>query len=155
VVLLEDAGAMIGLLLALGGVGLASITGDPLWDGVGTLCIGILLVVIAITLTIEMKSLLIGEAATREHVRAINDAVGGVPSVVRVIDLKTQHIGPDELLVAGKLEFDRSLTNPQLSDAIDEVETALRRAVPLAMQIYLEPDLYDADHVDSSQGGGH
>ncbi|MGD2043983.1 MAG: cation diffusion facilitator family transporter [Acidimicrobiia bacterium] len=155
VVLLEDAGAMIGLLLALGGVGLASITGDPLWDGVGTLCIGILLVVIAITLTIEMKSLLIGEAATREHVRAINDAVGGVPSVVRVIDLKTQHIGPDELLVAGKLEFDRSLTNPQLSDAIDEVETALRRAVPLAMQIYLEPDLYDADHVDSSQEGGH
>lgn len=150
VVLLEDAGAMIGLLLALGGVGLAAITGDPLWDGIGTLSIGILLVIIAITLTVEMKSLLIGEAATREHIRSIDDAVAGVPSVVRVIDLKTQHIGPDELLVAGKLEFDRSLSNPELSDAIDEVETALRRAVPLAMQIYLEPDLYDSSHVDST-----
>lgn len=155
VVLLEDAGAMIGLVLALAGVGLASITGDPIWDGIGTLSIGILLVIIAIVLTIEMKSLLIGEAATREDIAAIDAAVAGVPSVIRVIDLKTQHIGPEELLVAAKLEFDRSLTNPQLSDAIDEAESAIRHAVPLAMQIYLEPDLYESDHVDSPGASGH
>ncbi len=152
VVLLEDAGALIGLLLALGGVGLTAITGDAFWDGLGTLSIGLLLVAISITLTVEMKSLLIGEAATREHITAINAAVTGVGSVVRVIDLKTQHIGPDELLVAGKIEFDRSLSNPALSDAIDDVETALRRAVPLSMQIYLEPDLYETGHVDSPGG---
>lgn len=150
VVLLEDAGALIGLIFALTGVGLAQITGDPLWDGVGTLAIGILLVAISVLLTIEMKSLLIGEAATNEHVRAITRAVDSVPAVNRVIDLKTQHIGPEELLVAGKLEFDRSLTNRQMSDAVDDVESALREAVPLEMQIYLEPDLYEAGHSDGS-----
>lgn len=150
VVLLEDAGAMIGLLLALGGVGLTAITDDPIWDGLGTLSIGILLLVISIVLTIEMKSLLIGEAATREHIVAITDAVDGVDTVNRVIDLRTQHIGPEELLVAGKIEFDRSLTNPQISDAIDDVETALRAAIPLSMQIYLEPDLYDPEFSESA-----
>lgn len=155
VVLLEDAGAMIGLVLALIGVGLTSITGDPLWDALGTLSIGILLVIISITLTVEMKSLLIGEAATEEDIEAITAAVQTVPSVVRVIDLKTQHIGPEELLVAGKIEFAHSLSNPQVSDAIDEVEAALRDAVPHAMQIYLEPDLFDVDHVDSSPAVEH
>ena len=147
VVLLEDAGAMIGLVLALIGVGLTAITGDSIWDGLGTLSIGILLVAISIALTVEMKSLLIGEAATKEHIEAITRAVVTIPSVRRVIDLKTQHIGAEELLVAAKLEFDHALTTPQLSDAIDEVERVLRDAVPLTMQIYLEPDLYDVDHV--------
>ncbi|HEU4318870.1 MAG TPA: cation diffusion facilitator family transporter [Acidimicrobiia bacterium] len=150
VVLLEDLGAMVGLVFALIGVGLASVTGDPLWDGIGTLCIGVLLLIIAIVLTIEMKSLLIGEAATQEHIGAITKAAAEAPSVVRIIDLKTQHIGPDELLVAGKLEFDGNLTNPQLSDAVDGVENAIRHAVPLRMQIYLEPDLFDPKHVDGT-----
>ena len=150
VILLEDAGALIGLFLALGGVGLTVLTGDPLWDGLGTLCIGFLLVVISIVLTIEMKSLLIGEAATPEHVTALTTAVRRVSTVNRIIDLRTQHIGPEELLVAAKIEFDRSLTNPQISDAVDEVEGVLRRAVPLEMQIYLEPDLFDSDYLDST-----
>lgn len=154
VVLLEDAGAMIGLVLALAGVGLTAATGDAIWDGLGTLSIGVLLIAISIVLTIEMKSLLIGEAATREDIDAIMAAVNSVESVTRVIDLKTQHIGPEELLVAGKLEFDRALSNPELSDAIDEVEAALRVAVPLDLQIYLEPDLYDPDHIDVSSTRG-
>lgn len=149
VVLLEDAGAMIGLIFALVGVGLTAITGDPIWDGLGTLSIGILLLIISIVLTIEMKSLLIGEAATQEHITAITEAVDSVGTVNRVIDLRTQHIGPEELLIAGKLEFDRSLSNPAISDAIDNVESALREAIPLDMQIYLEPDLYDARYPDS------
>lgn len=150
VVLLEDAGALFGLVLALAGVGLSAVTGNVIWDGLATLSIGILLVVISIVLTIEMKSLLIGEAATREHITAITKAVEGVPQVMKVIDLKTQHIGPEELLVAGKIEFDSGLTNRQVSEAINEVEAALRAAVPLVMQIYLEPDLFNPDHVDST-----
>lgn len=149
VVLLEDAGAMIGLVLALFGVGMSAITGDPVWDGIGTLSIGILLLAIAITLTIEMQSLLIGEAATQRNVRSIEKVVRESRHVKRIIDLKTQHIGPEELLIAGKIEFDHSLDTPQLSDAIDEVENDLRAAVPLAMRIYLEPDLYDRNHEDS------
>lgn len=150
VVLMEDTGALIGLVFALTGVGLAQATGNPLWDGLGTLAIGILLVAISILLTVEMKSLLIGEAATNEHIRAITRAVDSVPTVNHVIDLRTQHIGPEELLVAGKLEFGRSLTNAEISDAVDAVESALREAVPLEMQIYLEPDLFEADHVGES-----
>jgi len=147
VVLLEDAGAMIGLVLALFGVGLTTITGNAVWDGLGTLCIGALLILISVTLTIEMKSLLIGEAATEEHVVALTNAAAGAPLVRRVIDLRTQHLGPEELLVAAKIEFD-SLSGEALTHAIDGVETEIRAAVALAMRIYIEPDVYDPDWVD-------
>lgn len=149
VVLLEDAGALIGLMLALAGVGMAALTGDAVWDGIGTLAIGVLLLVIAITLTIEMQSLLIGEAARAEHVEAITKVVRNHPLVSRVIDLRTQHIGPEELLVAGKVEFRRSLSSPELTEAIDDVEVLLRQAVPLTLLIYLEPDLWDPEHPES------
>lgn len=149
VVLLEDAGALIGLVLALTGVSLAATTGDPIWDGIGTLCIGTLLLIISIVLTVEMKSLLIGEAATRAHITAIVSATDGVGEVNRIIDIRTQHIGGEELLVAAKIEFDRALSNPELSDAIDKVEQAIRSSVPLSIQIYIEPDLYDPDHVEN------
>ncbi|MDP9494877.1 MAG: cation diffusion facilitator family transporter [Actinomycetota bacterium] len=147
VVLLEDAGALFGLLLALIGVGLYVVTGDELWDAVGTLSIGVLLVAIAIFLTVEMKSLLIGEAALEDHITAITAALTTSPHVIRVIDLRTQHIGPEELLVAAKIEFTDTLTSPQLAAAIDVAETAIRQAVPVASRIYLEPDVWREDHV--------
>lgn len=150
VVLMEDSGALIGLTLALGGVGLAAITGNSVWDGVGTLAIGILLLVISIVLSIEMKSLLIGEAATADNIEKLVQAIQSVPGMNRIIDLKTQHLGPEDLLVAAKLEFDHSLSNPELSDAIDEVEAAARRAVPMKMQIYIEPDLYEPTRSEGS-----
>ncbi|MGH8870982.1 MAG: cation diffusion facilitator family transporter [Acidimicrobiia bacterium] len=150
VVLLEDAGALFGLMLALIGVGLYAVTGNEIWDAVGTLCIGALLLVIAGFLTIEMKSLLIGEAALESHVAAIKGAVESNPDVVRIIDLRTQHIGPDELLVAGKVEFTATLTTPQLAAAINVVEGSIRQAVPLAGRIYLEPDVWRADHVPTA-----
>lgn len=150
VVLLEDAGAMFGLLIAMTGVSLAAVTGDPIWDGIATLGIGVLLLVIASFLTVEMRSLLIGEAATIEDIDAITRAVRGSDGVTRIIDLRTQHIGPEELLVAGKVEFDRSLTMSGVADAIDRCESAIRQAVPYARQIYLEPDLFDHDHTGTA-----
>ncbi|REK12609.1 MAG: cation transporter [Actinobacteria bacterium] len=146
VVLLEDIGALVGLLIALGGVTLAAVTGDPVWDGVGTVGIGILLLVIASVLTVEMRSLLIGEAATQENIAAIMKAVRTSPGVVRAIDVKTQHVGPEELLVAGKVEFDAGLDMAGIADAIDRCESAIRQAVPIATRIYIEPDIYDHDH---------
>lgn len=148
VVLLEDAGAQVGLILALIGVGLYAVTGNEIWDGIGTLSIGVLLVSIAVLLTIEMQSLLIGEAASQAHIRAITDAVNASPEVRRIIDLRTQHIGPEDLLVAGKVEFDSGLTGPAVTDAIDVVEAAIRAAVPLALRIYIEPDIFDPAHID-------
>jgi cation diffusion facilitator family transporter len=160
VVLLEDAGAMLGLMIALIGVSLAAATGDPIWDGIGTIGIGVLLLVIASVLTVEMRSLLLGEAATKEDIAAITAAVRGSDGVRRIIDLRSQHIGPDELLVAGKVEFDHSLTMSGVADAIDRCEEAIRDAVPYARRIYLEPDLFDPDHVGTPDlpplgKGGH
>jgi cation diffusion facilitator family transporter len=142
VVLLEDSGALIGLALALFGVVMAKVTGNGRWDAFGSLCIGVLLCVIAIFLAIEMKGLLIGEAAAPDMQRRIVDALVGHDEVNRLIHLRTEHLGPDELLVAAKLEFDPSLTMRELADAIDETEARVRHAVPAARVIYLEPDVH-------------
>ncbi len=147
VVLLEDAGALCGLSLAMVGLGLYVVTGDVIWDALGTLSIGVLLVAIAIFLTIEMKSLLIGEAALEVHIRAINEALVTSPHVTRVIDLRTQHIGPEELLVAAKIEFTETLTSPEVAAAIDHAEASIRSALPMASRIYLEPDVWREGHV--------
>jgi cation diffusion facilitator family transporter len=141
VVLLEDAGALVGLILALGGVGLTVLTGDPVWDAVGTLCIGTLLGVIAIILIIEMKSLLIGEGVAAPVLSTIVDELEGGEAVERVIHIKTLYLGPEELMVAAKLGFTRGLAIEGVATAIDEAEARIRAAVPEARVIYLEPDL--------------
>ncbi len=141
VVLLEDFAALIGLLLALAGVTLALATGEPVWDGVGTLSIGILLGVVAVVLAVEMKALLIGEAASPEAVDAIRAALVDGRSVLRVIHLKTMHLGPEELLVAAKIAVDPALALPEVARAIDAAEARVRAVEPLARQMYLEPDL--------------
>jgi cation diffusion facilitator family transporter len=141
VVLLEDAGALFGLVFALIGVGLATITGDPIWDAVGTVTIGILLGVIAVILIIEMKSLLIGEGATPAELDTIVDELAA-GRVERVIHVKTQYLGPDELLVAAKIALTPGLTLEEVAQAIDDAEQRVRSKVPAARLIYLEPDLY-------------
>lgn len=140
VVLLEDAGALLGLVFALAGVGLSVLTGDPIWDAFGTIAIGLLLGVIAIILIIETKSLLIGEGARPAELRTITGAlVGG--DVQRVIHIRTQYVGPDELLVAAKIAVPASLPSADVARAIDEAEGRVRGALPQARMIYLEPDL--------------
>jgi len=141
VVLLEDVGAEVGLILALAGVGLAEVTGNARYDAIGTVSIGVLLAVIAVILMIEMKGLLIGEGATPAMVDKIRSTVEADPSVRRLIHMRTQHLGPDELLVAAKLELDLSLGFAQVAEALNRVETSVRAAVPEARVMYLEPDV--------------
>jgi cation diffusion facilitator family transporter len=141
VVLLEDSGALVGLVFAIVGVALAAITGNGRFDAIGSIAIGTLLGVIAIVLASEMKSLLIGEAASPRLEQAIRAAMEASPEVDRVIHLRTLHLGPDEVLLAAKLEF-RSASVEQLARDIDEVERRVRDAVPIATVIYLEPDCY-------------
>lgn len=140
VVLLEDAGALFGLVLALMGVGLSTITGNPVWDAVGTICIGVLLGVIAVILIVEMKSLLIGEGAAPAELDVIVDELAA-GKVQRVIHIRTQYIGPDELLVAAKIALNPGLTIAEVAGAIDDAEQRVRNKVPAARLIYLEPDL--------------
>ncbi|NYJ34580.1 cation diffusion facilitator family transporter [Nocardiopsis aegyptia] len=150
VILLEDAGALVGLVFALFGVGLTLITGNGVWDGLGTAAIGVLLVVIAIVLAVEMKSLLIGESATREHVREIESAIGGVDDINGIIHMRTLHIGPEELLVAAKIAVDAEDDAQRIARAIDTAEERVRAAVPIARMIYLEPDLLREERSEPS-----
>jgi divalent metal cation (Fe/Co/Zn/Cd) transporter len=141
VVLLEDFGALTGLVIALSAVTAASVTGDPVWDGVGTVAIGLLLGAIAIVLAHEMKSLLIGESATPFVRQQIEDAIDGSDATVALIHLRTQHLGPDELLVAAKIDFGPTVDATHLARAVDSVEADIRAAVPTARLIYIEPDI--------------
>ena len=150
VVLLEDLGALVGLVIAIGAIGLAVVTGNGRWDGIGSVTIGSLLCLVAFVLASEMKSLLIGEGATTEDRARIVRAIEGSDPVVRLIHLRTQHLGPDEMLVGAKIEFTSGLSTRGVATAIDVVETAIRDSVPTAKVIYLEPDM----HRDSAATDG-
>ncbi|MER5185137.1 cation transporter [Streptomyces sp. NPDC002896] len=159
VVLLEDLGALVGLVLALLGVGLALITGDSVWDGIGTLCIGVLLILIALVLAAETKSLLLGEAAGGEEVAKIESAIVDGDKVTRIIHMRTLHLGPEELLVAAKIAVQHDNTAAEVAAAIDAAEARVRKAVPIARVIYLEPDIYSESEAakgpdrDATPGG--
>jgi cation diffusion facilitator family transporter len=144
VVLLEDLGALVGLVIALLGVALSLLTGDPRFDAAASILIGLLLGVIAIILVIEMKSLLIGESASERDITAIREALESDSDVRTIIHMRTQHLGPDQLLLGAKVEFTSSLTFVELTDAIDRAELNVRARLPqLEITIYLEPDVYE------------
>ncbi len=149
VVLLEDVAALTGLVFALAGVGLAAITHNPLFDAIGTLLIGTLLILVAIVLGIETKSLLVGEGATDADHERIVAALQDGPEVDRVIHVKTLYLGPDELLVAAKVAFPGAESLADVAARIDTVEARIRAAVPIARAIYLEPDV-DRASVDQA-----
>lgn len=140
VVLLEDLGAMIGLVFALLGVSLAAVTGDPLYDALGTLLIGLLLCAVAVVLAVEMKSLLIGESATEDATARIRDALASSPGIAAVLHLETQHLGPDELLVGAKVQLAEEQSLADAVACIDAAEARVREAVPEARVLYVEPD---------------
>src|SRR3954466_13822917 len=141
VVLLEDTAALLGLAFALLGVGLAALTGNAVFDAIGTILIGVLLVAVAAILGVETKSLLLGEAATPEAQRQIVAALEGGDRTLSVIHMRTQHLGPEELLVGAKIAVHHDETAASIARAIDEAESRIRRAVPQARVIYLEPDI--------------
>ncbi|MBU3063439.1 cation diffusion facilitator family transporter [Nocardia sp. NEAU-G5] len=142
VVMLEDTGALIGLLIALLAVVLTMLTNDPVWDGIGTVGVGILLGAIAIVLIVEMKSLLIGEGATPDQVRAIRENLVDGVRIDRVIHLRTEYLGPEDMLVAAKVAIVPGLEIADIAAAIDDAEARVRAAVPVARLMYIEPDLY-------------
>ncbi|MFM1992944.1 MAG: hypothetical protein RL600_772 [Actinomycetota bacterium] len=141
VILLEDLAALIGLVLAFGGVGLTVLTGDAIWDAIGTLAIGGLLVLVAIVLGLETSSLLVGEGATAQDTGKIRKALTGTAGVESVIHMKTLYLGPDELMVGAKIAVAEKATGKQIAVIIDAAEKSMRDAVPAARVIYLEPDV--------------
>jgi cation diffusion facilitator family transporter len=152
VVLLEDTGALLGLSFALVGIVLAAMTGNPRWDALGSVAIGLLLGAIAVVVGSEMRSLLVGEAASPRVQARIREALEGTEGVERLIHLRTLHLGPDELLVAAKVELDPSSTFEQVAESVNRAEAGVRAAVPAARVIYLEPDVYRPAATPVAQG---
>jgi divalent metal cation (Fe/Co/Zn/Cd) transporter len=148
-VLLEDMAALTGLIVALAGITMATVTGNGRWDGAGSLAIGVVLGLVAVILAIEMKSLLIGEAASASTERAVVTALEDGPELEQVIHLRTLHLGPDSLLIAAKVAVRASASGSAIARAIDAAEQRVRAAVPIAQVIYLEPDLYRAEEADT------
>ena len=142
VVLLEDVAALTGLVFAFLGVGLTVITGNAVFDAVGTLCIGALLVLVAVILGVETKSLLVGEGARPADAELIRDAINAEPSVEALIHMRTLYLGPDELLVGAKVAFAGKKKIADVASAIDALEARIREAVPIARVIFIEPDVY-------------
>jgi len=149
VVLLEDFGAQIGLVFAFIAVSIDYFADAPVWDGIGTLAIGILLFFIAVVLIVEMRSLLIGEGADEGDMEKIVAAIEGAPHVEKIVHLRTQHLGPEELLVGAKIDFDDDLTVEELAAAINQIEVLVRAQVRYARPMYIEPALNV--HVPSAQ----
>jgi cation diffusion facilitator family transporter len=154
-VLLEDVAALCGLMLALIGVTVATITHDDRWDAAGSIAIGLLLGCVAVVLAIEMKSLLIGESASPVMQAAIVKAIESGPDVRRVIHLRTLHIGPETLLVAAKIALLHDDTARSIAAGIDAAEQRIRAAVPIAELIFLEPDIYQAERADVADPAIH
>jgi cation diffusion facilitator family transporter len=150
VVLLEDTGALVGLCFALFGITMAEVTGDPRWDGLGAMAIGVLLVIIAVFLAFEMASMLVGESALPEQEQAIRQAVGEQAGVESIIHMRTLHTGPDELLVAVKVAVDPRYPAEDLARMIDGVEQRVRAVQPTARWIFVEPDIRRADEVSQA-----
>jgi cation diffusion facilitator family transporter len=144
VILLEDIAALIGLVFAFAGVGLSLLTGNVVWDAVGTIAIGVLLVAVAVVLGIETQSLLVGEGATRADADRIRAVFAAHPKVEAIIHMKTLYLGPDELMVAAKVAVPKATKATEIAKAINEIEDAVRAAVPVARVIYIEPDIYVA-----------
>jgi cation diffusion facilitator family transporter len=139
VILLEDLGAQVGLIIALVAVTISHWAEAPIWDGIGTLAIGVLLFVIAVILIVEMRSLLLGEGADSRDMARLRESIASSPHVQRVLHVKTQHFGPEELLVAVRVDFVDDLMTEELAMAVEEVERRVREAVPYADPIYIEP----------------
>jgi cation diffusion facilitator family transporter len=152
VILLEDLGALVGLVFALFGVSLTLLTHNGVWDALGTAMIGLLLVAIAVVLALETKSLLLGESATRDDVARIRGAIES--DGTGIIHLKTLHLGPEELLVAAKITVGAAASGLEITRLIDAAEDRIRTAVPMARVIYLEPDVHRSDLPSQAVVGG-
>ena len=145
VVLLEDAGAVFGLLFAFVAIVVTTVTGDPRYDGIGSIVIGTLLCIIGVALAKDTRSLLIGEGITEEMRARVMQVAGQAPAVLEVRQLLSLHLGPDSVLLALKIRFKDDLGLKELEQTINELENRIRAELPQMKKIFVEPDSeYDA-----------
>lgn len=140
VLILEDTGALVGLVFALAGVTLSTLLHESRYDAVGSVAIGALLCALAVLLAIELRSLLIGEAASPSDIAAIEGAIREAPELEDLIYARTLHIGPDTIVVGAKVRLRPELTFDGVVNVINDMESRIRARVPAARYVYIEPD---------------
>ena len=141
VVFLEDLGALVGIAIALVGVSLTMVTGDIVWDAIASIAIGVLLMAIGLIVNRETQSLLIGESATPEVIASIREAIGGTAGIVDAVEVRTIHLGADDLVIAAGVVVHAELDSRAMVETILAAEARIRAAVPFRTVIYLEPRL--------------
>lgn len=146
VVLLEDTGALVGLGAVSAGMLAAVLTGDPRWDAVGSIVVGVLLAVISVTLLVETRSLLLGEAVSEEDQATIEAAIAATPGVERVIYVLTEHRAGDDVMVGAKVDLAGDPGQAETARIIDTIEERVRTAKPEVRTMFVEVDVYDPDH---------
>jgi cation diffusion facilitator family transporter len=137
--LFEDSTAMVGLVLAAGGLVLQQLTGSPVWDGGASIAIGVLLVVVAVRLGLDSRDLLIGESADPRVLDMIRDEICGTPGVDTLLDLLTMHLGPDHLIVAARVALDDEISADRTEDLADEIDRRLSEKLPVTPHVFIDP----------------
>ena len=139
-VLMEDIAALTGLAMAFVAVALAAVTGSGIWDGAGSILIGILLMGVATIIAVDAHSLIIGERATPEMERLAQTTAENTPGVRGVTQMLTLHLGPDFIVLAFKIAFEPGSSLEQVERVTDEIERRVREKLPSMKKIFVEPD---------------
>ena len=147
VVLFEDSAALIGLFVAMLGIGLAQITGNPVYDGLASIVIGMILAATAIWLAYETKGLLIGERASKVVVDDIRNIVSSFEGVDRVNELLTLHMGPEYILVNLSIRFRRAQQTREIETLIRSIDTTIKQSHPNVQRVFIEAEAF-ADHAE-------
>ena len=137
--LFEDSAAVVGLVLAAGGLVLQQLTGSPVWDGAASIAIGVLLVVVAVRLGLDSRDLLIGESADPRVLELIRDEISRTPGVNALLDLLTMHLGPDHLIVAARVALDDEISADRAEDLADEIDRRLAEKLPVVPHVFIDP----------------
>ncbi|MEJ7732945.1 MAG: cation diffusion facilitator family transporter [Polyangiaceae bacterium] len=139
-VLMEDIAALTGLTMAMGAVGLAALTGNGIWDGAGSILIGLLLMCVAVLIAIDAHSLILGERATPEMERLAQTTAETTEGVRAVTQMLTLHLGPDFVVLALKVAFEPGSSLDQVEKVTDDIERRVRDKIPMMKKIFVEPD---------------
>lgn len=137
--LFEDAAALAGLILAAAGLGLESLTGSPVWDGAASIAIGLLLIVVAYRLGRDSRDGLIGHAVDPDEQHVIAEVIRGTEGVDDVVELRTMHLGPDNVIVAAEVAFSEGISGDQVEDIAGDIDEALRQRLPVRPHVFLDP----------------
>ena len=143
-VLFEDTAAMLGLIAAMVGIGLADVFDAPVFDAAASMVIGVILGVTALVLAYESKGLLIGEGASPVLLRGVRDIIDAEPGILRTNEVLTMHLGPDDVLLNLSIDFDDRLDSVEVEAAVSRLEQRIKDDFPAVGRVFIEAQSWTA-----------